>query len=169
MVKNQKIFFSSKINSSVCQCLYYVSAIPPVPSDISKRPVLPVLWPKRQKTFSQKCHFWPILVLKVTCVFGPINRGSFGPNGHFPGTFWPKPSLLGSLRSLKKIWVKTLVTIFFWHFQILGILGGFECDHVLSEPAGPQNGSKTPNPGQKRVLVITLARQNISTHIYTQK
>ena len=160
---------SSKINSNLCQCLYYVSAIPPVPSDISKRPVLPVLWPKRQKRFFQKCHFWPILVLTGTCVFGPINRERFDPNGCFPGTFWPKPSLLGSLRSLKKNLGQNSRYKFFWHFQILGILGGFECDHVLSEPAGPQNGSKTPNPGQKRVLVITLARQNISTHIYTQK
>ena len=52
--------------------------------------------------------------------FGPITRGSIGPNGCFPGTFWPKPSLLGCLRSLKNFLVKTLKTRKIFEFWIFG-------------------------------------------------
>ena len=124
---------------------------------------MPVLWPKREKRFVQKCHFWAILVLKVPCVFGPINRGPFGPNGRFPGTFWPKPSLLGCLRSLKKIGSKLVLQFFSSHFQILRDCAGFEAYYIVMGPAGPENGPKTPRKAKKkRVLVITLARGGVT-------
>ena len=71
----------------------------------------------------------------------------------FPGTFWPKPSLLGCLRSLKKNWVKTRSINFFSHFQILGDFAGFEAYYIRSHGASrPPKQAKKPNGGQKNVF-----------------
>ena len=124
MGKNRKNSFSSKINSNLCQCLYcHVSVVLNIPYNSLNSPSSPFYGQNVKKRFFQNCHFWPILVLFITYVFGPINRGSFGPNGCFPRTFWPKPSLLGSLRSLQKNWVKTLVANFSCIFKFWGIWG----------------------------------------------
>ena len=149
--KKSKNTFSSEINSNLCQCLYYVSGILNIPT-IKKTTCFARLWPKRENGYCKNALFWPILVLKVTCVFGPINRGLFGPNERFPGTFWPNPSLLGCLRSLKKNWVKTRVTKFFMTFSIFGRFCRF--GGVLhSHGAGwPPKQAKKPNGGQKNVF-----------------
>ena len=97
--------------------------------------------------------------MEVTCVFGPINRGPIGPNGRFPGNFLPKGGLLGCLRSLKKFLVKTRDTIFLWDFQFLPVLRPTRGSRA--QPA-PKTAQKNPKEGQKRVLVITLARGGVT-------
>ena len=117
-----------------------------------------MLWPKRGNHFFSKLPFWPILLLKVTCVFGPINGDSFGPNGRFPGTFWPKPSHLGCLRSLKKLGQNSRWKNFYDIFNF----GRFCRYNLVMGLAGPQNRPKTPTEAKKRVLVITLARGGVT-------
>ena len=102
----------------------------------------------------------------MTCVFGPINRGSFGPNRYFPGTFWPQPSLLGSLKRLKIFFGQISHKQKFFEFWILGIFRGFWGLLQGLGPSRPQNGSKTPNTGQKRVLGITLAGGGVESQTY---
>ena len=105
-------------------------------------------------------------VHKCTSFFDPINRTPCGPNGYFAGTFWPKPSILGSLRRLKKqLVVKSLITTAFEHFLIRR---GFESPRQALGPGPAQMGPRNPKTGQNRVLGITLARQNIFTSkVYT--
>ena len=99
----------------------------------------------------------------MPCVFGPINRGSFGPNGRFPGTFWPKLSLLGCLRSLKKNWVKNLVAKIFVAFSKFWGFVPVLRPTIGSRPrSAPKTTQKPPRQAKKRVLVITLARGGVT-------
>lgn len=68
-------------------------------------------------SFSQFVTFGPyICTAKSTGFLGTIHWTAFGPDGYFCDTFWPRPSLLGYLRRLKKILVKTLITTLFEQF-----------------------------------------------------
>ena len=73
--------------------------------------------------------FWPVLGASRPHgphgFFGPINRDSFGPNGRFPGAFWPKLSLLGCLRSLEKKLGQNSLYKFFFEFSNFGGFCGF--------------------------------------------
>ena len=103
-----------------------------------------------------KTRFWPhfgahrggctcMHVHICTSFFGPINRTPFGPNGYFAGTFWPKPSLLGSLRSLKKNVSKYFTTTkFFFEFWIFGGFWG------LWQGLGPSRPPNWPKKAQHR-------------------
>ena len=68
---------------------------------------------------------------------GTVNWTPYGPNGYFSGTFWPKPSLLGLLRSLIFL-TKSLKTTLFDHFWILGARGR------ASDLAGPRSAQERP-------------------------
>ena len=58
-------------------------------------------------SFSQFVTFGPyICTAKSTGFLGTIHWTAFGPDGYFCDTFWPRPSLLGYLRRLKKFWSK---------------------------------------------------------------
>ena len=106
-----------------------------------------------------------IYVHKCTCFLEPINRTLCGPNGYSAGTFWPNPSILGSLRRLKNSLVKSLITTVFEHFLIQR---GFESPRLALGPNPAQMSPRNPKTGQNRGLGITLARQKIFTsHIYT--
>ena len=109
--------------------------------------------------------FWYIKL--ITCVFGPINCGPFGPNGRFPGTFWPKPSLLGCLRSLKKnLGQNSLYKFFFRIFKFWGILRVLRRTTWSWGQPAPKTGQKAQRRPKKRVLGITLARQNVFTCLF---
>ena len=85
----------------------------------------------------------PVHVHGTPWVFGTINWTPFGPNGSFSGTSWPKPCLLGSLRSLKKKFGQSSHNNTIW--AILDF-GGFR--HGLG-PGLAQMGPKVPQNNQK--------------------
>ena len=107
--------------------------------------------------------FGPFWSFRGPVFFGPINRGSFGPNGRFPGTFWPNPSLLGCLRSLKKIGSKLALQFFLSTFPILVDFAGFEAYYRVSGLGRPPKRPKNPQGRpKKRVLARTLGRGGVT-------
>ena len=66
----------------------------------------------------------------------------------------------------KKIWVKTRFTIFFSHFQILRDFAGSEAYYIVMGKPAPKTGQKAQPRPKKRVLGITLARQNVFTCLF---
>ena len=101
---------SSKINSNLCQCLHYVSGRLNIPYNKENALFRPFYGQNAKKIVFFK---WPFLAhfgtLHHLCFWVHKSRLVWPQRMFSRNFFWPKPSLLGCLRSLKKNWVKTLV------------------------------------------------------------